>query len=206
MGILKKLIGKIRNSVEGNGRIGKTGYKLDEFTAIQVGGVFNISYLKSETCEAEITTDENLLEYIRCEVRNSTLILDHTQSLNPSDGLNVKIRSRTLSLVEISGACSGLFDKLDGDIEFSVSGAAKIKCRGESPRVKAVISGAANLEARELKARDVEINLSGAGKTTVFADNSLTVSLSGAGKVVYYGNPVTVKKSVTGVGRISAGK
>ncbi len=77
----------------------------------------------------------------------------------------------------------------------SLSGSAEV--------LKVGVSGAANLEAKELIARLVKIDLSGAANATVYAEESVNASVSGVGNINYYGNPSDVQSNVSGIGSIN---
>jgi hypothetical protein len=53
----------------------------------------------------------------------------------------------------------------------------------------------------DLVAREAVIEISGAGDVHVHATESLTASVSGAGDVIYTGDPEEVNKDVSGAGR-----
>ena len=65
------------------------------------------------------------------------------------------------------------------------------------------MSGAGNVSAGDLKAKDVDVTMSGAGNANVYASNKLDATISGAGSVTYAGDPPTVNKNVSGIGSIA---
>jgi hypothetical protein len=73
----------------------------------------------------------------------------------------------------------------------------------EVDRLRAELSGAGNIDARELKAKEVRVSVSGAASADVYAKEYLDASVSGVGSIDYYGNPAKVKTDVSGVGSIS---
>ena len=56
------------------------------------------------------------------------------------------------------------------------------------------------------RAKNADINLSGAGKVEVYASDKLKLSLSGVGKIVYFGNPKIIEPEISGLGKISNGE
>ena len=54
-----------------------------------------------------------------------------------------------------------------------------------------------------LKAENVRITVSGAGDAEVYASKSLHAVISGAGDVVYDGNPADVQREISGWGEVS---
>jgi hypothetical protein len=63
------------------------------------------------------------------------------------------------------------------------------------------LSGAGDIDAFDLLADNVEIDMSGAGGARVNAKNKLDVSISGVGSVRYRGEP-EVHKNISGLGSL----
>src|SRR6266436_485354 len=69
-------------------------------------------------------------------------------------------------------------------------------------RSGAKLTGASRLEAESLQTKTAEISSTGASHAEVAVSESLKVSITGAGKVIYSGNPPTVEKHISGAGSI----
>jgi hypothetical protein len=61
-------------------------------------------------------------------------------------------------------------------------------------------SGAGSYVAPRLREKSARVTVSGAGKLTLRADESLVATISGAGICNYYGNPKIVQK-ISGPGK-----
>jgi hypothetical protein len=85
-----------------------------------------------------------------------------------------------------------------------VPGAANLNLAGSSTGTSFTISGAASIKAKDLIADYAIVDLSGAGQAEVYAAKEFNGSVSGAGSIVYYGNPASVKKKVDGLGSIKS--
>lgn len=59
-------------------------------------------------------------------------------------------------------------------------------------RLKAIVSGAATLKAKELKEVNVTCYTSGASGASVHCNGTLEVKTTTASKITYYGNPKNV--------------
>lgn len=46
------------------------------------------------------------------------------------------------------------------------------------------------------------VDMSGAGESRVWATQALEVDISGAGRVVYWGDPIDVRQDISGAGSI----
>ena len=81
-----------------------------------------------------------------------------------------------------------------GVIKIDISGASIVEMSGETVALDLDMSGASKVDTESLHATRVKISLSGAGKATVFASEDLNADVSGAGIVIYTGDPKTVKR------------
>ena len=64
------------------------------------------------------------------------------------------------------------------------------------------LSGAGQYLAGDVAGRTAKITLTGGGNATVWATDSLDVSINGAGQVSYFASP-KITKSITGLGVLS---
>jgi len=87
-------------------------------------------------------------------------------------------------------------------LKLESSGASSINVEGSVTNLEADFSGACSLDAKDLHTETAKISLSGAGSVDVTVTESLNASISGAGTVTYGGNPKTVEKNVSGLGKI----
>ncbi|MBQ6880387.1 MAG: DUF2807 domain-containing protein [Bacteroidales bacterium] len=89
---------------------------------------------------------------------------------------------------DVSGAgkllCSGRYN----ECYICCSGASNADISGKTVKAEYECSGASSVEAKELTARTVEVELTGASKATVYASDDLHYNVSRASKMVYYGN------------------
>jgi hypothetical protein len=65
------------------------------------------------------------------------------------------------------------------------------------------LSGVGSLDATNLRADNVELQMSGMGSANVFARTAANLSLSGLGSATVYGNPATRNASTSGMGKVS---
>jgi len=72
---------------------------------------------------------------------------------------------------------------------------------GRTANLSVEISGAGNVSAYQLEAKDSKIEISGAGSAEIRSTNTLDVSISGVGSVKYKGNP-TITKEITAIGSL----
>jgi hypothetical protein len=72
---------------------------------------------------------------------------------------------------------------------------------GKTNLLDASITGAGNIRALDMEARNVSLKITGSGNCEVNAFETLDVKITGSGDVKYKGSP-QISKKVTGSGKI----
>ncbi len=176
----------------------------EAFSAIEVGGGFELQIRQGSPPSVNLTGDDNLLPLYRTEVRDGVLHVDTTEKVRPKVGPKLEVVVSSLTRVGVSGAVSGSLTDLKGAaLALDLSGAADLTLKGAVDSLKIEASGAADIDSTGLDAKVVEIGASGAGDLRVSATETLKVDVSGAADVKYKGDPKRVTKSISGVGSVS---
>ena len=188
--------------IMGNGHIVTDTRSVSDFSEIEAGGTFEVEW-RSGPPSLSITTDENLLRYISNENVDHQLRLHSRGNLWPTHRIKVSISSASREGAKLTGAARLTANQLSGH-SFAVesTGAAKITLDGKIDDLVTDMTGASKLEAASLQTKTAEISSTGASHAEVAVSEALNVSITGAGKVIYSGNPPTVEKHITGAGSI----
>ena len=188
--------------VRGNGRIKTEERRTAAFANFDAGGAFEIEWQKGSPA-VRITTDENLLPYIENDVSDDTLRLRTREHIWPTHGIKVVISSPTRAGGRIRGAVKLTAKQLTGPtFALESKGASDVSLDGNIDRLLVDMTGASQLAAGKLQVKTAEISTTGAGDAEVAVTDTLKVVITGAGKVTYSGNPLTIKKQITGAGSI----
>jgi hypothetical protein len=198
------------------------------FTGVDMSTIGTVTITQGGKEALVITGSDNLVELVTTDVRNGVLVIAmenvNVQSMKKENILTFEITVKELDSLTVSGLgtveMSGLetqslalvmsgagaiaLDQLKAeDVNVDISGVGGITVEGIANHVDVSISGAGELNATDLEARTANANISGLGTATVWVTDELTGEISGAGSVLYYGEPKTNTKS-TGVGRFEA--
>lgn len=224
LSLLFLLSGCFFNSVKGSGEIKRDKRNLSEFDQIEISGAFDV-YLKQGEPYIELVADDNLLPLIKTVVKNGELQVYSDENLNNSTKLELYISYPSLEELDISGAvevksksviknstfeidASGATEvELEVDVnelELDLSGASEVRLSGKTKKLEIDGSGAIEVDAYNLAADDVKIEISGAGDAKVTANKSLKVRVSGAGSVRYKGKPESVNQETSGAGSVKS--
>jgi hypothetical protein len=188
--------------IMGNGHIVTDTRPVTDFSEIEADGSFQIEW-RNGPPSLSINTDQNLLPHITAEDIDHRLRLHSRGNIWSSHGIKVAISSPVRSGAKLTGAARLTANQLSGhSFAIESNGAAKIHLDGAVDDLVTDMTGASKLEAESLQTKTAEISSTGASKAEVAVSESLKVSITGAGKVVYSGNPPTIEKHVTGAGSI----
>jgi len=209
--------------IVGSGRLVTEVRSLTHFHSVDLNTVGNVNVTYGAVQRVSVTVDDNILEYIRTTVSNGNLIIDVDPDKRLSN-FNLTVDLTATDLEEFSNSSAGSINgknkftvdsvRLDlsgaggmslqleaNQLSSSVSGAGNIVLSGKVSTHQLEHSGAGNLLAFDLITETTIINLSGAGKAEVYANQLLDVTISGAGSVYYKGRP-TINQNITGSGSL----
>ena len=208
----------------GNGNIISETRILDEtFDEVELEDNFVVYVVHDSVSEIEIETDENLMKYIKTEVKNGKLTIRTVfgRNINPSQDVIVYVRSPFISDLTLSGSGSMYADSLkSNNSEITLSGSGNINLETYSNLLNANISGSGDMflegnanqsefeidgsgciKAYSLTQNDCFSTISGSGNIYTTVSDLLDVKITGSGDVYYVGHPI-VNVSITGSGQI----
>ena len=116
--------------------------------------------------------------YIDCE-------LSGTSVANIKSGASAEVKFEASGVSSINYTSAATVDYLFVE----ESGSCSINLKGKAEKAKYDISGASSLNAKNLIAEEVMVEVSGVSKAVVFAAQHLEWSASGMANVTYYGSP-----------------
>jgi hypothetical protein len=213
-------------TITGSGTVTTKPVTGSSFSKIEVGDAFDVNLTVGDADQAIVRVDDNLVDHLDVGVTGETLHL----SLKPrtsvrSATLHADVTVRSLSDIEVSGAgqvhLSGAVTGqrlslmvsgaggLDGTIRVGeanveLSGASRAKLAGTAGHLVVKESGASDLEADQLQAEDLTVNLSGASTATASVTNTVSAELSGASSLRYGGSPTFTRREVSGGSSITS--
>lgn len=118
------------------------------------------------------------------------------RSENRLTGQNISIR--------VSGASALLFKDTEFEnMVLELSGVGNIDISGKTQTAKVELSGTGNIDVLDLVVQNASCNISGVGTLTCNVENDLDATVSGMGKIRYKSEPKSLKKSVSGLGKVN---
>lgn len=203
-----KITGKIFNfsagfGEKGSGNIQTEKRNVSEFKAVDVGGAFVVEITAQKDYALEVEADDNLLQFIKTEFDGETLRIETDRKISSSNPVKIRISAPDIENLQLSGASKVSIVNLNNEsLNVGSSGASKITCEGKTNNLIVDMSGASKFEGENLNAENVSVDASGASKAVVSVKNDLKADLSGASKVVYFGNPANIEKTTSGASSV----
>jgi len=199
--------------------------ELTDFDEVSLSGAYKVTVHDADQSKVEVEGSEEQIAKIKAEVKGETLVIKQRNKTRlKTNQIHIHIYAPTLESIRVSGGVDmKSADPVDADeleikvsgagkvdmqieareVEVGVSGAAKFELAGNAEEAEYSISGAGDIRAFDLVAERVKVSISGAGNAQVHATQRLDAQISGAGKVVYDGNPSEGNRKVFGAGAIT---
>jgi len=205
--LIMALTGCRERGVKGSGNVVTEIREIDDFTQFEVSGAYNIEIEVGSNTSLSVSAEDNLQKFIKTEVVNNRLLIENSRSISPKRKIKIVISTPSLREIESSGISNVYADGIDERVfTLDLSGAGYIELYGKVEQFNVELSGAGRLEAKELYARFISIDASGASNAEVYASERLLVDLSGTGTIEYYGDPEDVREDVSGLGNLVKGE
>lgn len=213
------------NRVVGSGNLITDTRTVNNFDSITLDGLGQVTLTQGDTEGLALTAEDNLVPFIRTNVSNGTLVIsfDPRAGIAPTRAITFDIKFKALKSLALSGAGSiraaglksdrlaltingagtvQLTDLAANELNVSMNGAGNVSVAGQVTRQSVTVNGLGNYSADDLKSDIASISVAGTGNTTVWVNQTLDVTIAGAGSVSYYG-AARVTQRITGLGRVN---
>lgn len=202
-GVAQSPAGSYNDCIKGSGKLKTENRNILSFDSIEIDGVFDLVVVCQKKKSLKITGDDNLLKHIITQVKGNKLHIYSNASICSKIQLVVEVSIENIKTVNSSGAVDVDVSNLDNNnFSLAISGSGDIDLQGKTSDFTAVLSGSSELNAKNLKADKVRIEINGASDAHVYASQKLDVEIGGAGTLFYSGNPVEITQHITGVAEL----
>lgn len=174
-----------------------------DFRRIRIECSIDLECEIGNTTQLSVTSDDNLLPFIRTEVEGDTLVIElEDGSYDFETDTLVRVVTPGFEGLAINGSADANLRGLDSSqLQLSVSGSGDVTAQGRTDRLGVSISGSGDMHLYDLQAREAKVQISGSGDVEVWAIEKLVASVSGSGDIQYTGSPRT-ELNVSGSGSI----
>jgi hypothetical protein len=200
----------------GSGTIVTEERTVGDFDSIYVRGEGTIYLTQGEEVSAVVETDDNIIDRVYTKVKDNTLDLSYASgplglNLRPTKGYIYHITVVDLAAITVKGSADVWADQVDADtvalemigsgqIVFDtltadeasaeVTGEGQISLAGAAVTQHVTVTGSGIFNGQNFEGQHVDVRSKGSTQITVWATESLDVSLEGKGDVQYYGDVV----------------
>jgi hypothetical protein len=198
---------------------------ITDFSAIDLSHSYNAEVIQSDQYKIVIKYNSNLKDYLELKKDGKTLKIgldkDHQyrnlklavriympdlNSISASGACKIKFPGFNTSMLKISLSGASVINARFGIAEklaIECSGASELNLEGSVKDASISFSGASTLKGKGFKvSNNLNIESSGASNITLTADGKISIELSGASEVNYYGNGSVVKSNSSGASTI----
>lgn len=190
-------------AVTGSGKVGKEDRKVPAFHGIAIMIPAQLEAKQGAPGPLSIEADDNLIPYIKTEVKDGVLYIDSKESIQTRSKLSFKVSSAKLDSLQTKGACTAKISDLKGnEFKASANGTVSMNLAGEVNNFVSAIDGTGSVDSSKLKAKKVFVDIKGTGTAKVNASETLDATIKGTGSIKYSGDP-KVKQNIFGLGTVS---
>lgn len=210
--------------ISGNGNVEEEYRDVDGFTGVHVSTGIDVYLSEGNEFEVTVEADENLLEVILTEVKGDMLVVK-TDRVNIRRARSKKVHVTLPELTELRISSAGDIEgqtpftcddlrlsissagdlslEVDADrIDLSISSSGDCRLSGSANEFDVSLSSAGDLNANDLIAKKVEVDVSSAGDARVHATEEISMNASSAGNIYYSGDARVVHSRSSSAGDI----
>ena len=158
------------------------------FEVIEAGGGLRVEVRLGDPTSVEVTAEEAVVDLILTDVIGDTLHIG-SEPYSSSQPVVVSVVTPRLTAVALSGGCSGKVSGVAAEsLDVDLSGGSQLTADGIAEELALDLSGGSQADLRELSARRVSADLSGASQAVVNATESVEGDASGGSILTVLGD------------------
>jgi len=193
------------NAINGSGKIVTQSRAVSGISSVSLSGSGQVLIEQGDSESLTVTTDDNLMQYIKTEVRGNALDLGFTDPLTnvqPTNDIVFTLKVKKLEGLEISGSGKADVKRLAQDrLQVRISGSGDVSGQGTAQDLELRISGSGSYRGQDIKSQRATVGVSGSGNAVVSASDTLKADVSGSGTIEYIGDP-QVSQNISGSGSV----
>jgi hypothetical protein len=175
---------------------------LPEFRKVKASGTANVEVTVGAPCQAEVTTDDNLLSLVTTSLKDGVLVVSTAEKLRPKVPVRVRLCATTIDAVSADGGSQLTAAKVAGpQLLARAAGAARLRVSGSATAVELELGTASQADLSALSSATTTVRINQAASARIGHAETLNVTITGPGSVSYRGDPV-ITRSVTKLGRL----
>ena len=183
--------GQWGSGVKGSGNVTSETRDVKDFHELKVGGAFHVKLEVGPATSFKIEGEDNILPFIKSEVKDGELSIYTSKSINPKKDITVTLTTPKIDGLDVSGASELTGTGINADaLSLDCSGASKVNLEGTGKDVTISFSGASEVKLNGLRANKIDGDLSGASQLWAAGSiDNIEIGLSGGCNADLLGAP-----------------
>ncbi|HTO17495.1 MAG TPA: head GIN domain-containing protein [Edaphocola sp.] len=201
-------------------------FQVSDFSSLDLGIIGKVIFEQADSFYLNASGSAQLIEDLKISNNNGMLSIElknkqnysgekkelvlrigapHLNEINfesvGSLELNNKFQSDALSIKNSGVGKIKIEDCHVGIFNLNSSSVGLVEVKGTANEININSKGIGKIDAEQFKSKRAKVNSSGVGSISVYAEESINISMSGIGNVNYYGNPAEVITNISGIGK-----
>lgn len=191
----------VQAQIKGNGEWTQNIAELPPFEKIENGLSSEMSIVVGDKSEMNLSTDQNLIDYIQMEVIDGTLIIDQKEWISPSQRIRISIQTPILN--SFTNSAHGTYTIKDVSAKTFLLNPAvgNVVLDGKAEEL-IVNTNVAKIDATKLVAINANITIESFGEVRVNKVEKLTADVSSTGKIVFNKQPNQIISTIESGGKL----
>lgn len=208
----------IQKEIKGSGNRQTEVREAGDFNAIESSRGLRVILTKGENTSIKVEADDNILPYIKTEIRNNTLrvYLDKEVQVRASKNMDIYVTMPKLTALKGTTSASIESDSpweveevtltastsasirlilQARNIEVKASTSSSIYLKGEVVNFQGNFTTSSDLEAKDLEISNADMTLTTASDAIINVSEELSYTVSTAASLVYMGSPRILRAS-----------
>jgi len=192
------------DTIHGSGKIVSQTRDVEECSGLIIQNIGSVSLTQDNTQSIRIEADDNIIDEVITRKEDGVLLVGLKDGSYSNVTLRAYVSLKTIESLKINGAGNiNTQNSLNCDeLDVIINGAGNIAIEGNGNYMYCFINGAGIVMAKDFSIQKCKAMVNGAGNITLTVTENLNATVNGAGNIFYYGNPLNVTTSITGVGQI----
>jgi hypothetical protein len=183
----------------------KESRNVSGFKEVELRGIGNLSIEQTGSESLTVEAEKDIMPKLKTRIVNGRLIIgpEANTNIQTAEPITYKLTVKDLKSLAVLGSANIDATGIETDrLAVTISGAGNVKMGGKADKQEINITGTGAYQTQNLKSKEVQIDVAGAGSAIVNVSEKLDAEISGVGSVEYIGDP-TIKQDVIGAGRVS---
>lgn len=189
-------------TITGSGPVVREERQASGIRTVEFSAFGTLEIVQGDEEGLTVLAQGNILPMIISEVEGETLRIYVKGNINPTYGLQMRLKLHSLTSIVAGGAGKISASKISGDsISISVSGANTVVLEGTVREQTVTLSGAGSYDGSSLTSKQATITIEGFADAVVRVEEQLQANISGNGSVEYFGSPRVIE-NISGLGQV----